>query len=169
MPKSQLRALDLIQISSVKDGRNIFHLFGAGGDFGYYPSLHIMSYEVMIYMVFKGISKTFSLFNEDQYNTIGAFWDDMAELYGLENLQGLGYGWRGDTMEYAIGLKNGDIDAANVNIVLPDSGWITAIGKTESLKQLYDEIYKGGRLTYEIEEFFENGDCTVRYLRSNKM
>ena len=39
-------------------------------------------------MIFKGISKEFSLLNEDQYNTIGEFWDEMALLYGLENLQG---------------------------------------------------------------------------------
>ena len=77
-------------------------------------------------MIFKGVSKTFLLINEDQYNTIGAFWDEMALLYGLENLQGLGYGWNGNTMEYAIGLKNGEIAGANVNITLPDSDWMTA-------------------------------------------
>ena len=44
-------------------------------------------------MLFKGISKEFSLLNEDQYNTIGSFWDEMEALYGLENLQGLGYKW----------------------------------------------------------------------------
>ncbi len=117
-------------------------------------------------MVFKGISKTFSLTNEDQYNTIGAFWDEMALLYGLENLQGLGYNWIGNTMEYAIGLKSGDIAEYNVSIALPDSGWITAIGKTERLKELYDEIYKDGALIYEIEEFRENGDCVVKYYRN---
>ena len=60
-------------------------------------------------MFFKGISREFSLQNEDQYNTIGAFWDEMALLYGLENLQGLGYKWAGDKIFYAIGLKIGDI------------------------------------------------------------
>ena len=40
-------------------------------------------------MLFKGISKEFSLLKEDQYNTIGAFWDEMSLLYGLENLQGV--------------------------------------------------------------------------------
>ena len=44
-------------------------------------------------MIFIGISRDFSLKNEDQYNTIGAFWDEMSELYGLESLQGLGYKW----------------------------------------------------------------------------
>ena len=59
-------------------------------------------------MLFKGISKEFSLLNEDQYNTIGDFWDEMASIYGLENLQGLGYKWVDDKIFYAIGLKAGD-------------------------------------------------------------
>ena len=41
-------------------------------------------------MVFIGIGKRFSLKNEEQYDTIGAFWDDLASKYGLENLKGLG-------------------------------------------------------------------------------
>ena len=40
-------------------------------------------------MVFQGVSKEFLLADEQQYDTIGAFWDDMALLHGLENLQGL--------------------------------------------------------------------------------
>ena len=39
-------------------------------------------------MIFIGISREFSLKDEDQYNTIGAFWDEMSLIYGLENLQG---------------------------------------------------------------------------------
>ena len=116
-------------------------------------------------MIFKGISKRFSLVNDEQYNTIGAFWDEMAEIYGLENLQGLGYNWNGNTMEYAIGLKNGDIDNYNVSVELPDNGWITVKGKTKYLSVLYDEIYKNGALTYEIETFTEQGECVVMYYR----
>ena len=44
-------------------------------------------------MVFTGIGRTFSTENEQQYETIGAFWDSLSAKYGLENLQGLGYGW----------------------------------------------------------------------------
>ena len=40
-------------------------------------------------MIFKGISKNFSLKNEEQYQTIGAFWDEMAEKYGLEHSTGV--------------------------------------------------------------------------------
>ena len=119
-------------------------------------------------MIFQGISKVFSLKNEEQYSTIGAFWDEMAALYGLENLQGLGYDWHGAQMSYAIGLREGCIKDANVSITLPDDGWVRAEGETDNLKALYDEIYKNGALLYEIESFFEDGKCQIDYYREAK-
>ena len=53
-------------------------------------------------MLFTGISKEFSLKNENKYNTIGDFQDKISELYGLENLQGIGYKWD-NKIYYAIG------------------------------------------------------------------
>lgn len=117
-------------------------------------------------MEFKGISKVFSLSNEQQYETIGRFWDEMAMLYGLENLQGLGYNWKDNKISYAIGLKNGHIKGYNVSVALPDNGWVRIEGKTDNLKQLYDEIYKDGVLLFEIETFYENGNCEIRYYRA---
>ena len=64
-------------------------------------------------MVFNGVTRTFSTINDDQYNTIGTFWDEMSELYGMENLRGLGYKWTKDSIEYAIGLKEGIIPNCN--------------------------------------------------------
>ena len=116
-------------------------------------------------MIFKGISKEFSLINEDQYNTIGDFWDEMASLYGLENLQGLGYKWADGKIFYAIGLKGGNIKNYNLCIELPDANWITVNGETKSLKDIYNEIYKLGALKYEIETFSENGKCQIKYYR----
>lgn len=116
-------------------------------------------------MVFKGISKVFSLTNEQQYDTIGRFWDEMAEKYGLENLIGLGYQWQGDDFSYAIGLKDGEIEYSNFSISLPDDGWVTVKGKTDSLKNIYDTIYQDGRLRYEIEMFNEDGTCEISYYR----
>ena len=112
-------------------------------------------------MLFFGISRDFSLLNEDQYNTIGAFWDEMAAIYGLENLAGLGYRWQNGVISYAIGLKNGKIDGANLEIDLPDDDWTTVDGKTDNLKKIYDEIYKSGALKYEIETFTEDGRWEV--------
>jgi predicted transcriptional regulator YdeE len=118
-----------------------------------------------VFMQFLGISREFSLYDEEQYLTIGAFWDEMTERYGLESLLGLGYKWENGTIFYAIGLKNGVIDGADFCLELPDRGWTTVDGKTDELKKIYDEIYKNGRLKYEIEEFYEDGSCQIRYYR----
>ena len=116
-------------------------------------------------MVFNGISRIFKLANQQQFETIGRFWDEMAALHGLENLMGLGYFWTKDEISYAIGLKNGDIPNYNVSIVLPDDGWVCVKGRTDRLKELYDEIYQNGVLQYEIETFFEDGTCEIHYWR----
>ena len=89
----------------------------------------------------------------------------MASLYGLENLQGLGYKWADGKIFYAIGLKVGNIKNYNLCIELPDANWITVNGETKSLKDIYNEIYKLGALKYEIETFSENGKCQIKYYR----
>ena len=116
-------------------------------------------------MVFNGISMVFKLTDEQQYETIGRFWDELSMRYGLENLMGLGYNWRNEEMSYAIGLKHGDIEGYNASVMLPDDGWINVKGETNCLKALYDEIYQDGSLTYEIETFYENGMCKISYFR----
>ena len=116
-------------------------------------------------MIFNGITKDFCLTDEQQYDTIGQFWDELAAIYGLENLQGLGYCWKDNKIAYAIGLKNGLIKDCNLHIELPDTDWVTVKGKTYNLKQIYDEIYKNGILRYEIETFDEDGNCEIRYYR----
>ena len=116
-------------------------------------------------MQFSGISKVFSTKNEQQYSTIGAFWDDMSRKYGLENLRGLGYNWTKDTIEYVIGLKEGITDQANCEVELPDTGWTTVKGKTSELSEIYNRIYADGSLTYEIETFSEDEKCEIRYYR----
>ena len=116
-------------------------------------------------MIFEGIGRTFSTENDRQYQTIGAFWDELSARYGRENLQGLGYGWTELSIEYVIGLKIGRIDDANRTVALPDDGWVSMRGRTASLGQLYEEIYQGGRLEYEIERFTDSGDCEILYLR----
>lgn len=117
-------------------------------------------------MLFKGIAKEFSLIEEEQYQTIGKFWDEMALIYGLESLQGLGYKWENNKIYYAIGLKDGVIEDYNFNINLPDNGWIVVEGKTDNLKDIYDEIYKDGPLKFEIEMFNEDGTCKIYYFRN---
>ncbi len=106
-------------------------------------------------MVFTGISKVFDITDAQQFDTIGQFWDEMAERYGLEN----------QCLYYAIGRKDGDIEAYDVRMNLPDDGWVIVKGRTDSLKAIYDEIYKGGSLRYEIEKFYEDGTCEISYYR----
>jgi len=124
-------------------------------------------------MVFYGLVKAFSTRNGEQYEAIGAFWDAMSARFGRENLQGLGYGWSGDTILYAIGLKDGRVPsdacypgAVYREISIPDAGWLRFTGRTEQLSRLYDEIYEKGSLAYEIERFSENGDCEILVIRA---
>lgn len=108
--------------------------------------------------------KSFFHLDEKQYITIGAFWDEMAEVYGRENLMGLGCNWSGDSIEYVMALKEGRIADADYEIELPDQ-WTEVSGKTEQLSRIYDRIYKDGPLLYEIEEFDSHGNCRIRYCR----
>lgn len=124
-------------------------------------------------MKFKGYSKTFSTMNQEQYETIGSFWDEMASRYGRENLVGLGYNWTESSIEYVIGLKEADIrndleisDAAYKVVFLPDSDWIQYSGRTDKLSELYAEIYSQGPLRCELEMFDDNGNCRIAINRN---
>ncbi len=116
-------------------------------------------------MEFKGISKTFSTVGEKQYESIGAFWDEMSERYGRENLRGLGYNWTDTSIEYVIGLIDGDIEGRNSNVILPDVGWHCVNGRTQDLVEIYGKVYQDGPLKYEIEMFDDAGNCKIMFYR----
>ena len=116
-------------------------------------------------MIFTGISKVFSLKNEEQYDTIGTFWDELSAVYGLERLVGLGYKWEKGEIYYAIGLTDGVIEGADFEMELPDEGWTTVEGVTDNLPEIYNEIYKSGALKTELETFTSDGRCKIRYRR----
>ena len=116
-------------------------------------------------MDFKGISRVFSTVGEQQYDTIGLFWDELSSVYGMENLRGLGYNWTDTSIEYVIGLVNGEIEGWNMCVALPDDGWTRVKGKTEELSKIYDEIYRDGPLKYEIERFDDDGNCVIDFVR----
>lgn len=120
-------------------------------------------------MEFKGISKTFSTVGDKQYETIGAFWDELSGIYGRERLRGLGYGWTDTSIEYVIGLINCEIEGWNANVKLPDVGWEYVSGRTEKLGEIYSNIYKDGPLTYEIEMFDDTGNCRIAFYREANM
>lgn len=119
-------------------------------------------------MEFKGISRIFSTVDQKQYETIGAFWDEISVIYGRENLRGLGYNWTESSIEYVIGLIDGDIEESNTNVILPDDGWECVGGRTEELAEIYRIIYKAGSLKYEIEMFDDDGNCRIMFYRLSK-
>ena len=116
-------------------------------------------------MEFKGISRTFSTVDEKQYETIGVFWDEMAGIYGREKLRGLGYNWTKTSIEYVIGLIDGNIEGSTINVILPDDGWECVSGRMEELEEIYTAIYKNGPLKYEIEMFDDDGNCKIMFCR----
>ena len=73
--------------------------------------------------------------------------------------------WKNGVISYAIGLKEGCIDGCNATITVPDDGWVKVLGKTDDLKQIYNEIYKHGALKFEIETFYDDGSCEILYYR----
>jgi len=124
-------------------------------------------------MIFEGFSRVFSTVGDGQYETIGAFWDEMAARYSREALRGLGYNWTDTGIEYVIGLKEGTLPenaplpegACRKRIELPDEGWLRYTGRTEDLGRMYDAIYRDGRLDAEIETFRDDGSCELMIYR----
>lgn len=123
-------------------------------------------------MIFKGYSKVFSTTNNQQYSSIGDFWDEMTAIYDLEELRGLGFNWTETTIEYVIGLKNNEkFNVDNYEwkeIELPDENWEIAEGKTDELSKIYTDIYKISSLKYEIEMFYKNDTCKIMYIRNKE-
>lgn len=138
----------------------MYHFFASYGVL--FDEYGIFTYSID--MKFIGIRRVFSTKNSEQYNTIGAFWDELSEIYGISNLIGLGCNWTKNSIEYVIGLKQGIIEQYDFEIELPDE-WIEVVGKLDQLENMYDEIYKDGSLLYELEEFDEEGNCRIRYCR----
>ena len=127
-------------------------------------------------MIFIGLSKVFSTVRDGQYEAIGAFWDAMRVLFPDRTLSGVGYGWENDTLCYLIGTEDGlpagtetigqqFPDAEYTVLHLPDDGWKRYTATADTLDVLYEEIYRDGPLTYEIERFDADGRAEIRTLR----
>ena len=91
-------------------------------------------------MRFTGICRTFPTLDDRQYETIGAFWDELSAEYGRANLRGLGYSWTADSIKYVIGLKDSDISGFDTELELPDDSWITVWEGPKILRR-YTAIY----------------------------
>ena len=116
--------------------------------------MHFLSYARILsgglprhILLFTGITRTFSTENEQQYETIGAFWAEMENKYDCTRLRGLGYNWTPGTIEYVIGLTDGYAEGSDCTVILPDEGWTEVRGRTENRGHIYDGIYKDGALS----------------------
>lgn len=129
-------------------------------------------------MQFKGYVMTFSTVGNKQYETIGNIWDKLSELYGVENLRGLGFGWTDTSISYSFGFKEDldeeeylkRLDTVNTlaekpfryNVIdIPDDAWETYKGTTNALDVLYEDVYAKGSLDFEIETFNSDGTCSI--------
>lgn len=129
-------------------------------------------------LTFIGIGKKFSIIGEDQYNTIGRFWDLMSDFTNKDDLIGFGCNWTKTDMEYYIGFIH-DIDYRNIlnnlnfkmknlkikKFKLDTKDWILYKGKTKNINKMYDFIWTDKVVTSELEFFTNNGNC---YLLINK-
>jgi len=129
-------------------------------------------------LTFIGIGKKFSIIGEDQYNTIGRFWDLMSDFTNKDDLIGFGCNWTKTDMEYYIGFIH-DIDYRNIlnnlnfkmknlkikKFNLDTKDWILYKGKTKNINKMYDFIWTDKVVTSELEFFTNNGNC---YLLINK-
>jgi hypothetical protein len=127
-------------------------------------------------MVIRGVQVRFDCKNGEQFEAIGRFWDRMHVFCPGENLLGVGFGWKNDTLCYLIGTENGVPAAAEkikevfpqaeaAEIILPDTGWKTYFATADTLDVLYEEIYRDGPLTYEIERFDADDNAEVLIYR----
>lgn len=124
-----------------------------------------------------GVQIRFGCKNGEQFEAIGAFWDEMRALCPGADLLGVGFGWENDTLCYLIGTESGVPEnaaqvlaerfpgAVNAEIRLPDSGWKAYTATADTLDMLYAEIYKDGLLDYEIERFAADGKAEIRVWR----
>lgn len=132
-------------------------------------------------MIFRGISIRFSTENDGQFETIGAFLNRMRLLLPGKALQGLGFNFTKNRIEYVIGsIKDSGIDFEDIEkqmktdypdvqykeICIPDAGWEKHFCRIEDLGLLYKKIYQQGPLTYEIETIHEDGECVIEINRS---
>ena len=129
--------------------------------------------------------KRWSTKNGAQYKPIAKFWDIVEKHVNASKLQGYGTDWTGWGTDFLYGIifKNGDIPKEVIDDVkkafpdmivdnsfsIPSSYEETYSGDTENLGSLYDKIWSKGFLSHELEEFTDDGKCTIRVSYKNKV
>ena len=128
--------------------------------------------------------KRWSTKNGEQYKPIAKFWDIVEKHVKASKLQGYGTDWTGYGTDFLYGIifKNGNIPKEVIDDVkkafpdmkvdnsfsIPSSFEETYSGDTENIDSLYDKIWSKGFLSHELEEFTDDGKCTIRVSYKNK-
>ncbi|MBP3704146.1 MAG: hypothetical protein J6I98_01310 [Clostridia bacterium] len=124
-------------------------------------------------MTVRGVQLRVSCKNGEQYDVLGAFWDEVRKYHPKMLLVGIGHSWENDTFCYLIGKEGGlpektvekvcerFPEADSVRLKVPDGHWDVYRGRLEWLDEMYEEIYKDGPLIYEMERIHENGAITI--------
>lgn len=129
--------------------------------------------------------KRWSTKNGEQYKPIAKFWDIVEKHVKASKLQGYGTDWTGYGTDFLYGIifKNGNIPKEVIDDVkkafpdmvvdnsfsIPSSFEETYSGDTENIDSLYDKIWSKGFLSHELEEFTDDGKCTIRVSYKNKV
>lgn len=115
----------------------------------------------------------------EQVDILGDFWDFIIERLGRGDIVGLGYGWKDNYFNYAIGViddaetlaKIQEIDFGEggfapeyVEVELPaESEWVEYTGKTEKLREIYEKQIDcyNRKYDYELEYFDDAGNARI--------
>ncbi len=128
-------------------------------------------------MTVRGVQLRVGCKNDEQYDWIGIFWDEVRRCHPRMKLVGVGHSWENGSFYYLIGKEGGLPEktiekvrkrfprAESVRLKLPDYGWEAHFSTLQTLEETYAEIYKDGPLTYEMERIHENGAVTLFVLR----
>jgi len=124
-------------------------------------------------MKFTGYGRSFSTVNNQQFDEIGKFWDEMSEIYGRNNLIGLCCHFTKISLMYYIGLKDNSKMQNHTNYdfiscSLPDDNWNSYFGYTDIIDSLYKNLIckdNVNPIVYELEELFDDGTCVIKVHR----
>lgn len=138
-----------------------------------------------IAMKYRGYQLTVSCAAWEQLERLGEFWDYVAEKTGMEKIVGLGYGWKDDQFNYAVGViddeetlaklraidfENGGFAPKYIEIELPEMGeWTEYTGEAKKLREIYETQIDCYDRKYDYElEFFDsagNVKILIHYVR----
>ncbi|MCL2629420.1 MAG: hypothetical protein FWD33_01875 [Alphaproteobacteria bacterium] len=107
-------------------------------------------------MIFYGALRVFPVDEDDsQMIDIGKFNSEMWEKYPHINFKSLGHKFEDDRFSYLIGKlgERPEINEEITEVLVPDEGWeeYSCPFNRADMKKLYDKIWAGGPLDFEIE------------------